>query len=175
MHKTLHPLDNVDRLYLLRKEGGRVVTSIQDIVDTSIQRLEEYIQYHGRKLITTTRKKRQHKHQQNKNNQKIVRQTTLWTNKQNLIEGRWKEREIPGPARELKKGWNMKLRVVPVVIGTLCTVINGIGTGTGGIRIKRRAETIQTTALLRSTRIIIRVLEIWGDLLSLRIQWKTIS
>ena len=36
-------------------------------------------------------------------------------------------------------------------------------------------ENIQTTALLRSARILWRDLETWGDLLSLKLQWKTIS
>ena len=44
MHKTLHPRDDVDRLYVPRKEGGRGLASIEDSVDTSIQRLEGYIE-----------------------------------------------------------------------------------------------------------------------------------
>ena len=44
MHKALHPRDNVDRLYVSRKEGGRGLASIEDSVDASIQRLEDYIQ-----------------------------------------------------------------------------------------------------------------------------------
>ena len=36
-------------------------------------------------------------------------------------------------------------------------------------------ETIQTTALLRTAKILRRILETWGDLLSLRLQWKTIG
>ena len=62
IHKTMYPRDDVDRLYVSRKEGGRGLTSIEDNVDTSIQRLEDYIgrlitttnHYEGR-LITTTR------------------------------------------------------------------------------------------------------------------------
>ena len=38
-----------------------------------------------------------------------------------------------------------------------------------------RVETIQTIALLRKARILRRVLETWGDLLSLKLQSKTIS
>ena len=56
MHKTLHTRDDVDRLYVLRKEGGRGLASIEDSVDTSIQRLEEYIEKHERRLITAIRK-----------------------------------------------------------------------------------------------------------------------
>ena len=52
MHKALHPWDDVDRLYVSRKEGGRGVASIEDTVDASIQRLEDYIEKHERGLIT---------------------------------------------------------------------------------------------------------------------------
>ena len=37
MHKALHPRDDVDRLYVSRKEGGRGFASIEDSVDASIQ------------------------------------------------------------------------------------------------------------------------------------------
>ena len=46
MHKAQHPRDDVDRLYVSRKEGGRGLTSIEDSVDASIQRLEDYIEKH---------------------------------------------------------------------------------------------------------------------------------
>ena len=36
MHKAIHPRDDVDRLYVPRKEGGRGLASIEDSVDTSI-------------------------------------------------------------------------------------------------------------------------------------------
>ena len=38
-----------------------------------------------------------------------------------------------------------------------------------------RVETIHMKAQLRTARILRRVLETWGDLLSLKLQWKTIS
>ena len=46
IHKSLHPRGDVDRLYVSRKEGGRGFTSIEDSVDASIQRLEDYIEKH---------------------------------------------------------------------------------------------------------------------------------
>ena len=55
MHKALHPRDDVDRLYVSRKEGGRGLSSIEDSVDASIQRLEDYIEKHERGLIATIR------------------------------------------------------------------------------------------------------------------------
>ena len=55
MHKALHHRDDVDRLYVSRKKGGKGLASIKDTVDASIQRLEEYIEKHERGLITTIR------------------------------------------------------------------------------------------------------------------------
>ena len=52
MHKALHSRDDVDRLYVLRKEGGRGLVSIEDSVDASIQWLEDYIEKHEGGLIT---------------------------------------------------------------------------------------------------------------------------
>ena len=46
MHKALHPSDDVDRLYVSRKERGRGLASFEDRVDASIQRLENYIEKH---------------------------------------------------------------------------------------------------------------------------------
>ena len=55
MHKALHPRNEVDRLYVSRKEGGRGLASIEDSVDTSIQQLEDWIEKHERGLITAIR------------------------------------------------------------------------------------------------------------------------
>ena len=54
MHKTLHPRDDVDRLYVSKKEGGRGLASTEDSADASIQRLEDCIEKHERGLITAT-------------------------------------------------------------------------------------------------------------------------
>ena len=55
MHTTLYLRVDVDRLYVSRKEEGRELASIEDSVDASIQRLEDYIGKHERGLITATR------------------------------------------------------------------------------------------------------------------------
>ena len=44
MHKALNPIDDVDRLYVSRKEEGIGLASIEDSVDASIQRFEDYIE-----------------------------------------------------------------------------------------------------------------------------------
>ena len=53
----------------------------------------------------------------------------------------------------------MKLTVIPIVIGTLSIVIKGLIQGLSDLEMWGRVETIQTTALLRSARILRRVLE----------------
>ena len=55
MHKALHLRDDVDKLYVSRKERGRGHASIEDSVDASIQRLEDYIEKQWGGLITATR------------------------------------------------------------------------------------------------------------------------
>ena len=78
-------------------------------------------------------------------------------------------------ARELKKLWNMKVTIVPIVIGALGTITEGLLKGLEDLEIGGWVETIQTTALLRMARILRRDLETWGDLLSVKLQCKTIS
>ena len=55
MQKVLHPRDNVDRLYVSRKRGGRRLASIEDSVDVSIKRLEDYMGKHEQELIAAIR------------------------------------------------------------------------------------------------------------------------
>ena len=55
MHKTLNPRDDFDRLYVSRKEGGRGLASIEDNLDASIRRLEDYTEKHEGGLITAIR------------------------------------------------------------------------------------------------------------------------
>ena len=43
MHKTLYSRNDVDRLYVSRKEGGRGFACIQVSLDALIQRLNDYI------------------------------------------------------------------------------------------------------------------------------------
>ena len=47
--------DDVDRVFVSRKEGGRGLASIEDSVDASIQWLEDFIQKHKGGQITAIR------------------------------------------------------------------------------------------------------------------------
>ena len=69
----------------------------------------------------------------------------------------------------------MKVVIVPIVIGALGTITEGLLKGLEDLEVGGRVETIQTTTLLRTARILRRVLETGGDLLSFRLQWKTIN
>ena len=86
MHKALHPRDDVDRLYVSRKEGGRGLASIEDSVDTSIQQLEDYIEKHKRGLITAIR---------NNTDNTIDNRMTI-TRKQ-----KWEEKQLHGRFKRL--------------------------------------------------------------------------
>ena len=44
MHKTFHPKDDVDRLYVGRKDGGRGLISIKECVENSVLGLREYVE-----------------------------------------------------------------------------------------------------------------------------------
>ena len=72
--------------------------------------------------------------------------------------------------RQLKKLWNMKTTVISIVIGA-----KGLKQGQEDLEIRGRVDSIQTSALLRSTTLLRRVLDTRGDLLLLRLQRKTIS
>ena len=62
-------------------------------------------------------------------------------------------------ARELKKLWNMKVAIIPIVIGALGTITKGLVQVLEDLEIIGRMETIQTTVLLRSAKILGRVLD----------------
>ena len=92
----------------------------------------------------------------------------------NLKESEKKDKYLDF-AREIIKLWNMKVTIVPIVIGALGTVTKGLLKGLEDLEIGGWVVTIQMTALVRKARILRRVLETWGDLLSLKLQWRTIS
>ena len=86
MHKALHPRDDVDRLYVLSKERGRWLASIEDSVDASKKRLEDYIQKHDGRLITAIRNDTDNM----MNNTMTMTEKQKWEGKQ--LYGRFKRR-----------------------------------------------------------------------------------
>ena len=63
-------------------------------------------------------------------------------------------------ARELKKNYGT---IIPIVIGAFGTVTKRLLKGLEDLEVGDRVETIQTTALLKTARILRRVLETWGN------------
>ena len=77
MHKTLHARDNFDSLYVSRKVGGRGLASIEDRVEASIQRFENYIKKERRMTDPghrTTRGSAEQRYPENK----MGRKTIVW-------------------------------------------------------------------------------------------------
>ena len=62
-------------------------------------------------------------------------------------------------ARGLKKLWNMKVMIVPIVIEAFGTIRKGLLKGPEDLEVGRWVETIQMTVLLRTARILRGVLE----------------
>ena len=84
MHKALHPRDDVDRLYVSRKEGGKGLASIEDNVEASIQQLEDYIEKYEGGLITAIRNDTDNM----MDNRKTITRKQKWEGKQ--LHGRFK-------------------------------------------------------------------------------------
>ena len=72
--------DDIDKLYVSRKERERELASIEDSVDTSMQGQEEYIKKSKERLITATR-----------NNINNIRINSTITRKQ-----KWEEKQLYG-------------------------------------------------------------------------------
>ena len=64
----------------------------------------------------------------------------------------------------------MKMTVIPRVVGEHGTVLKCLEKRLENLEIRERIKTMHITALLRSVRIVRRVQETRGDLLSLRLQ-----
>ena len=119
-------------------------------------------------------KTRLYNNQQKKRTCQIVDFAVLADHRIKLKECEKKDKYLD-LARELKKVWNMQVTITLIVIGAFGTVTKGLLKGLEDLEVGGRVKTIQTTALLRTARILRKVLETWGNLLSLRLQWKTIG
>ena len=69
----------------------------------------------------------------------------------------------------------MKVTVIPIVIGAIGTVNKRLVRELEDSEIRGQVETILTTALLRSARILRRVLVTWEDLLTFELLLETIG
>ena len=105
--------------------------------------------------------------QQKKRTCRIVDFAVLANHKAKFKESEKKDNSV-NLAWELKKLWNMKVIIIPIVIGAFSTVTEGLVQGQVDLEITERVEAIQTIVLLRSAEILRRVLETC-ELLSLKL------
>ena len=89
---------------------------------------------------------------------KIVDFVVLVDHRIKLKESEKKDKYL-NLARELKKPWNMKVTIIPILIGVFGTVTKGLLKGLEDLEVGGRVETIQTTTLLRTASVLRRVLE----------------
>ena len=75
-------------------------------------------------------------------------------------------------SRRRRKQWNMRVKLIPTVIGALETSPEAWKGGLEALEIREWIVIFQTTAKMRSARILRKVLETWRDLLSIRLQWR---
>ena len=59
-----------------------------------------------------------------------------------------------GKSTDVKKLWDMEVTVIAIITGVLGTVTKGLVQELEDLEMRGRVETIQTTALLRSARIL---------------------
>ena len=90
--------------------------------------------------------------------EKLSTLLSLWTTEKTLNEWEKKDKYLD-LAWELKKLWNMKVKIIPFVIGAFGTVTKGLSKKLKDLEVEGRVETIKTTALLRTARILRGVLE----------------
>ena len=72
-------------------------------------------------------------------------------------------------ARELKKLWDMKIVVIPIVIGVLGTTPKMLPKQMTDIGVKTNIGEFQKTIILNTARILRKVLEIWSVLLTTKL------
>ena len=89
---------------------------------------------------------------------KIVDFAVLADHRINLKECEKKDKYLD-LARKLKKLWNMQVTIIPIVIRAFGTVTKGLLKRLEELEVGGRVETIQTTILLRTDKILRRVLE----------------
>ena len=118
--------------------------------------------------IQQQKKKKKKKKEKIKSKKKKRELDELQTFLLSKIERKRTENKYVDLARELKKISNKLVSVILIITEALDTVNKGLVQGLEDLEIWGRVKTIQATALLRSARILRRVLETWRDFLSLQ-------
>ena len=153
--------DHMNKWYMHNPESVLENDTHKLLWDFDIQ-TDHLISARSQDLIIINKKK--------KSTCKIVDFAVLADHRIKLKESEKKDKYLD-LARELKKLWNMKVIIIPIMIDAFGTVTKELLKGLEDLEIRGRVETIQTTRLLRMAWILRRVLETWRDLLLLKLQW----
>ena len=110
-------------------------------------------EYPPRKIKTKQNKKTKPKqNQKNKNKNNLSSRFCRFSRLHSKNKIKWKDAQMLGPCQKTKKKkkqlLNMKMTVIPIVVGILGTVPKKIGWGLEKLDIGWRIETMQTSALL---------------------------
>ena len=114
--------------------------------------------WHTQRWPNLGQKTRPNNNQQKKRTCKIVDFAVLADHRIKLKECEKKDKYL-NLARKLKKLWNMQVTIITIVISAFGTVTKGLLKVLEDLEVGGQVETIQTTTLLRTTRILRKVLE----------------
>ena len=91
MHNTLHPKSNVDRLYIPRKEDVRGLQGVEETVNLTNLKLENYVKESRERLLTAARSV-------DIDLMQPIRETTIEAKKQKKEERKisWEEQMLHG-------------------------------------------------------------------------------
>ena len=103
-------------------------------------------------------KKKKKRKRKKKRTCKILDFAVLADRRINLKESEKKAKYLDF-ARVLKKRWNRKVTIIPIVIGAFGTFTKRLLKGLEDLEVKQRVKVIQTTTLLITVRILRRVQE----------------
>ena len=91
MHKGLHPKSNVGRLYIPRKEGGRGLICVEDIINFAVIGIERYVYNSEERLLSAG------KRIWRQSNEYVVEsESEFKTRKNNERKQSWKEKMLHG-------------------------------------------------------------------------------
>ena len=102
MHKALPPKRNVSRLYIPRKEGGRGLLSVEDIINLAVIGLERYVNNSEERLLSAGKRiwRQSNEYGDNQTNMETVkriwRQSNEYGDSQTNMEEKVKASSKPG-------------------------------------------------------------------------------
>ena len=158
IYGALHPKSDKDRLYIPRKEEGRGLISIEDCVELAIRGLEVHVHGSEKRLIQAARGDKIDNCKESCNiiDFAVPGDSSIEEKKKD------KKEKYQDLGRELQKIWNVKVKIIPLVVGSLGATPKQFGNRLKQIGIIVGTAQVQKIVLLGTSRILRKVLEIEG-------------